>query len=85
MGPAAMNGPTPGIANMPMPANHPNAPPMTAPAPPPATAPSADFVPFSWPNSFEPRFWGISTDTSVFRNPLARSLSTAASAASCVG
>jgi hypothetical protein len=61
MGPAAMNGPTPGIASMPMPASHPNAPPITAPVPPPATAPSADFVPFSWPNSFEPTFCGKGT------------------------
>lgn len=31
---------------------------LTAPVPPPATAPSADFVPFSWPDAFEPTFCG---------------------------
>src|ERR1017187_5204710 len=44
IGPAAMKGPTPGMANAPIPAIHPNAPPMTPPVPAPATAPSGRFT-----------------------------------------
>ena len=54
MGPAAINGPTPGIASEPMPASKPRVPPRSAPAPAPAAAPSGAFVAFSAPMSFEP-------------------------------
>jgi hypothetical protein len=41
------NGPTPGRAIEPTPANQPNTPPTTAPEPAPVAAPSGAFVPFS--------------------------------------
>src|ERR1035438_5930524 len=44
IGPAAMKGPTPGMAKAPIPAIHPNAPPTTPPVPAPVTAPSGAFV-----------------------------------------
>src|ERR1017187_1607181 len=44
IGPAAMNGPTPGMAKAPIPAIQPNAPPTTPPVPAPVTAPSGAFV-----------------------------------------
>jgi hypothetical protein len=40
IGPAAMKGPTPGIANEPIPTSQPRIPPSTAPDPAPAVAPS---------------------------------------------
>ena len=40
IGPAAMNGPMPGMASTPMPINHPSTPPTTAPAAAPVVAPS---------------------------------------------
>jgi hypothetical protein len=47
IGPAAMNGPSPGIASDPMPASNPSVPPMAPPAAAPVAAPSGIFVPFS--------------------------------------
>ena len=47
IGPAARNGPTPGIAIVPTPASQPSTPPTTAPEPAPVAAPSGAFVPFS--------------------------------------
>ena len=45
IGPAAMNGPRPGIASAPMPASHPRVPPTTAPEPAPVAAPSGASCP----------------------------------------
>jgi hypothetical protein len=44
IGPAAMNGPRPGIANRPTPASRPSVPPITPPVVTPAAAPSGAFV-----------------------------------------
>ena len=47
IGPAAMNGPTPGIASAPMPASSPSVPPMAPPAAAPVVVPSGALVCFS--------------------------------------
>ena len=50
------NGPSPGMANAPMPTSQPKAPPTTAPVPAPVAAPSGALVFFSWAKSFVPTF-----------------------------
>ena len=47
IGPAAISGPTPGMASAPMPTSQPSVPPSSPPAPAPAVAPSGAFVFFS--------------------------------------
>ncbi len=79
IGPAAINGPTPGIARAPIPANHPSVPPITAPEPAPAATPSGTFVVFLVAKSFDPTFSGRSTETSVLRKPACFRESTASS------
>ena len=61
IGPAAISGPTPGIANAPMPASQPSAPPTTAPDVAPVAMPSGALVPFSCAKSFVPTFSGSNT------------------------
>ena len=51
MGPAAINGPKPGIANAPIPASNPTVPPMAPPLTAPVVAPSGAFVALTAPNS----------------------------------
>jgi hypothetical protein len=53
MGPAAMNGPTPGIASAPIPASKPIAPRTTPPVVTPVVVPSGALVFFSCANSFQ--------------------------------
>ena len=67
IGPAAINGPKPGIARAPIPANQPNAPPTTTPVPAPVAVPSGALVCFSCAKSFVPWFSGNKTETSVLR------------------
>src|SRR5580700_6739338 len=81
IGPAAMKGPTPGIANIPTPASRPSAPPRTAPAPAPAAAPSGALVAFSVAIGREPRFSGSRAEISEGENPDFINLSVAESAA----
>lgn len=50
-GPAAIKGPTPGIANAPIPASRPKVPPRMPPVATPVMAPSGALVFFSWENS----------------------------------
>ena len=76
IGPAAMNGPRPGIANRPAPASRPTVPPITPPAVTPAAAPSDAFVDFSVPSAFSvlmslgpPRVSGSSTEISETAKP----------------
>jgi hypothetical protein len=84
IGPAAMKGPTPGIARAPIPANNPSVPPTTAPVLTPAVTPSGAFVAFSVPISLEPRFSGIKAEIFEAKNPSLISLSVAKSAAGTV-
>src|SRR6185369_758610 len=69
MGPAAMNGPTPGMASVPMPASQPSAPPTIPPVVAPVAVPSGAFECFSWPRSRDPRVSGNRTEMSSFENP----------------
>jgi uncharacterized protein YbjT (DUF2867 family) len=70
IGPAAMKGPRPGIANSPTPASSPSVPPITPPVVAPAAAPSGAFVTFSVPISFgPPRLSGKSTEMSDMGKP----------------
>ena len=69
IGPAAMNGPRPGMASAPMPTSQPSVPPTTAPVPAPAAAPSGALVCFSCANSFVLVTSGNSTETSFERKP----------------
>src|SRR5580765_1511267 len=80
MGPAAMKGPTPGMAKAPMPAIHPNAPPMTPPVPAPVTAPSGALVFFSWAKSRLVSLSGNSTEMSLLEKFAVLSRSTICSA-----
>src|SRR5262245_13759461 len=82
IGPAAIKGPTPGIANAPIPAIHPNAPPTTPPVPAPATAPSGAFVFFSCAKSRVVPLSGNSTEMSLLEKFTALSSSTICSACS---
>ena len=79
IGRAAINGPNPGMASIPIPASHPSVPPITAPDVAPAAAPSGAFVPFSRAKSFVPSFWGKRTEMSAFRKPSRFIASTAVS------
>src|ERR1700730_214940 len=69
IGPAAMNGPTPGIASAPIPTSHPNPPPSKPPAPAPVAAPSGAFVCCSWAKSRVPPLSGNRTEMSFPENP----------------
>jgi len=75
IGPAAINTPSPGIANAPIPTIQPNAPPRTAPVPAPVAAPSGALVCCSWAKSLVPRLSGKSTETSFSVKPTAFKLS----------
>src|SRR4051794_17708859 len=79
IGPAAMNGPRPGMASAPMPASQPRVPPTTAPLVAPVAVPSGAFVFFSAAKSLLPWLLCISTEMSVLRKPSALSSSTARS------
>src|ERR1039457_2514428 len=82
MGPAAMNGPRPGIAKSPTPARRPNVPPITPPAVTPTVVPSGAFVSFSVPMFFvPPRLSGKSTEMSEVGKPARTSESIALSTA----
>src|SRR4030095_6674440 len=69
IGPAAMNGPTPGMARAPMPASKPSAPPAKPPLVAPAVTPSEAFVDFTWPKSPVPDVSGRSTEISEAAKP----------------
>ncbi len=84
MGPAAINGPTPGMANAPMPARRPSAPPTKPPAPTPATAPSGALVLCSWAKSIVPCLLGKRMDISKGAKPTRWSSRTTRSACSMV-
>ena len=79
-GPAAIRGPTPGMASAPIPANKPRVPPRTAPDPAPVAAPSGALEFFSVAIGLEPRFSGSSADTSAAEKPAFIKLSVAKSA-----
>jgi hypothetical protein len=85
IGPAAMNGPTPGIAMAPMPARSPSAPPRMPPVVAPVAVPSGAFVCFSCANCFVPWRSGSRTEMSLFEKPDWTSDPTARSAAIVVG
>src|SRR4029453_4440315 len=85
IGPAAINGPTPGIASAPMPASNPNVPPIVPPAATPVVTPSGAFVCFSCAKSFDPCLSAIRTDTSALSKRAVTSSSTARSARSTLG
>src|SRR5215472_423004 len=76
IGPAAREGPKPGIAGAPIPANHPSAPPRITRLPAPAESPSGAFVFFSGAKSLVPELSGNNTEMSVFGNPPAFNSST---------
>src|ERR1043165_5762178 len=76
IGPAAMKGPAPGMANAPIPANQPNAPPNMPPAPAPVAAPSGALVFFSCAKALDPHLSGKSTEISLLEKPAALRLST---------
>src|SRR5271165_75002 len=85
IGPAAMNGPRPGIASIPMPAKTPSAPPIAPPVVTPTAVPSGAFVAFSVPMSFgPPRLSGRSTEISLVGKPARTRLSVAFSTATRV-
>src|ERR1700731_108808 len=69
IGPAAMNGPPPGIAKLPIPTSHPRTPPATPPAATPVAAPSGALVCCSWAKSLVPSRSGRSTETSLLEKP----------------
>src|SRR5512140_2406951 len=69
IGPAAMNGPRPGMASDPIPTSQPRTPPSTPPVPAPVRPPSGALVPFSWAKSRVPVLSGNSTEISVFMKP----------------
>ena len=81
IGPAAINGPSPGIASAPMPVSQPRTPPAMPPAATPVVAPSGALVFFSCAKSLVPSFSGKSTEMSVLRKPALRRCSTASSTA----
>src|ERR1035438_9535249 len=64
-----MNGPRPGIAKAPIPANNPRVPPTTPPVVTPVVVPSGALVFFSCANSFELLVSGSSTEMSSCVNP----------------
>src|SRR5437870_3806247 len=68
IGPAAMKGPTPGIASEPIPTSQPRIPPSTAPDPAPAVAPSGAFDALWVPSSRLLTDSGSSTATSELAN-----------------
>src|SRR5262249_37217220 len=76
IGPAAMNGPRPGIARVPMPASHPRTPPRTPPDTAPVVAPSGAFVCCSCAKSRVPSLSGNSTEMSLPVNRAVRRSST---------
>src|SRR5271169_1254995 len=76
MGPAAMNGPTPGMANAPIPASQPSAPPKTPPVTPPVVAPSGALVCCSCAKSLVPPLSGSSTEISLLEKLSAFNCST---------
>src|SRR5207245_1141998 len=65
MGPAAMNGPRPGMASIPTPASQPKPPHNAPPTRPPAVAPSGALVWCSWAKSFVPVLSGSSAEISL--------------------
>src|SRR4051794_35568773 len=69
IGPAAMNGPTPGMASAPMPASRPSTPPVTPPVAAPVVAPSGALVAFTCPMSCLPSVSGSNTEISELANP----------------
>src|SRR5262245_6919919 len=69
IGPAAMNGPTPGIASAPIPASHPKTPPTAPPVPAPVAAPSGALVFFSCANSRLLALSGNKTEISLGEKP----------------
>jgi len=69
MGPAAMNGPSPGMANPPTPASKPSVPPIAPPAVTPVAVPSGAFVCFSCANCSELWLSGNRTEISSYENP----------------
>jgi hypothetical protein len=73
IGPAAMNGPMPGIAMAPMPASQPSTPPIAAPLAAPAVAPSGALVAFTCAKSLLPSFSGYKIEISSTRNSALRS------------
>src|SRR5512139_871927 len=78
IGPAAMKGPTPGIANVPIPASQPSAPPRRPPVPAPTVAPSGALVDCSWAKSRDVPWSGKRAEMSLFENPALRRSSTIA-------
>src|SRR5262249_56067891 len=76
IGPAAMNGPRPGMAIAPIPTNQPKAPPNTPPAPAPVAAPSGALVCCSCAKSLVPVLSGHRTEISLLEKPAALSRST---------
>ena len=71
IGPAAMNGPRPGIASAPMPASRPSVPPSAPPAATPVVVPSGALVFFSCAKSFVPCVIGHEHRDVVVREPFA--------------
>src|SRR5579862_509479 len=84
IGPAAMNGPRPGITRAPTPISTPRPPPKTAPVLAPVVAPSGAFVAFSVTIGLEPGFSGNNTEISETKNPDATNESVALSADAAV-
>src|SRR5260370_2710540 len=68
IGPAAMSGPTPGIARDPIPASQPGAPPSKPPVLAPVAVPSGPFVFFSCSHSLLPALFGLRTGLRLFRS-----------------
>jgi hypothetical protein len=75
IGPAAIKGPSPGMAKAPMPASHPRAA-NDSPGSSAVRAPSGAFVPFSKAKSRVPALSGSNTEISSLENPAARKWST---------
>src|SRR6185436_2054885 len=69
IGPAAMNGPTPGMASEPIPASQPSVPPSNPPRPAPVAVPSGALVLCSWAKSRVPVLSGNSTEMSLLLKP----------------
>ena len=69
IGPAAINGPTPGIAKEPMPTSQPKTPPKTPPVPAPVAAPSGALVCCSCAKSRVPDLSGDKTRNIVVGKP----------------
>ena len=67
MGPAAIKGPTPGIASAPIPASTPKVPPITPPVVTPAVVPSGALVSLTCANSFVLLVSGSRTEMSPTR------------------